>query len=351
MSPRIREQITFMTLGLCFLANSGFSGPVPLRIAQSTNIIFLATDPLPSAGALFIFQAPDLNSLGTAPSVLFETNSAGNFLLSAPASVPTPAQSFFFAYQWPGRSASEFGSPEYAPAQAPPPLILITSGLPNSLSNGQFFTVDCFLTDPTGQVLPISGPVQFFVARKSDATLHPTARAVPKGAALDTGHLRTQISVQCGSSLAGYTLGLGPVTFGATNVAILLPALSLGTDPLSSPSSESLSQLLQSRRSAALDPDASWSFPLYPATSCQITGTYGEWRGKFNQEVHTGLDLAVPTNTPVLASRSGVVSCITTTSNLAGCVTIDHGHGSFTRYAGLDPEAIAVVSGQAVPVP
>jgi len=109
-----------------------------------------------------------------------------------------------------------------------------------------------------------------------------------------------------------------------------------------------LLQIPQSVRSSAIDTNSSWSCPIPAGASYQVGGTYGEWRGTFNQEVHTGLDLVPKSNASVLASRGGVVSYLATVPNAGSRLVIDHGDGWFSGYAGLDPASVLVLPGQAV---
>ena len=160
---------------LCFLATSSFADTVRLRLLPSTNAVIVTADPISEAGALFVFQAPNLPSLTETPAICFQANTPGSLWLP----VEQSDQSYFFAVHWPGRSVGEFGSPEYAPDQPPPGMILIASGLPDSLAAGQAFTVDFFVTDPAGHLLNLSGPGQVFVVRRADGSLYPDAQVIP----------------------------------------------------------------------------------------------------------------------------------------------------------------------------
>ena len=346
MRMRIPHKGFLGTLACCALATSGLAASVQLRMVLNTNSPFLTADWVSEPGALFVFQTPTLPVFATNTTTFFATNTPGNVWLPAKPASGAPSQNFFFAVHWPGRSMAEFGSPEYVPAQAPPGMILITSGLPDNLVAGPAFTVDFFVTDPTGQLLNASGPVQILVVRRTDGTLHPDAQVIPASQQLVAGHLRAQLYVQSTTSLDGFTLGIGPVTYGGTAAAVLPATLNLGANTLPTPSAAALLQLLESGRSSAADPNSSWSCPLSPGTSYSVGGTFGEWRGKFNQEVHTGLDLMAAPNVSVLASRGGIVSYLATLPGTGSCVVIDHGDGWFSCYAGLDAAAITVTSGQ-----
>lgn len=83
-----------------------------------------------------------------------------------------------------------------------------------------------------------------------------------------------------------------------------------------------------------------------------IAAGHFSWSAKFGQPgplwasgVHTGLDLAAPVGTQVLAARDGVVS-ISHPEWAGNLVTIDHGDGLATRYAHLS--AIFVKQGETV---
>ncbi len=348
MKAWIPQKAILGTLVLCILAASSFGAAVPLRMVLNTNSPFLAADWVSEPGALFVFQTPSLPMVPANTATVFKTNTPGAVWLTAKAANEATSEGFFFAVHWPGRSVDEFGSPEYILDQPPPGMILITSGLPDSLAAGPAFTVDFFVTDPTGQLLNVAGPVQILVLRRIDGTVHPDAQVLPAAQQLSGGHLRAQIYVQSTTSLDGYTLGIGPVTNGGITAGVLPSVFNLGPNPLATPTAAALLQILESGRSAATDPNSAWSCPLPPGTNYSVGGTFGEWRGKFNQEVHTGLDLVGAPTTPVLASRGGIISYLASLPD-AGCsVVIDHGDGWFSRYAGLDASSIAVAPGQAV---
>jgi formylglycine-generating enzyme required for sulfatase activity/murein DD-endopeptidase MepM/ murein hydrolase activator NlpD len=348
MKAWIPRKVALGALVFCTLITSSFAASVQLRMVLITNTPFLTADWVSEPGALFVFQTPTLPVVATNTATFFQTNTPGNVWLPARLDSGAANQNYFFAVHWPGRSVDEFGSPEYVPTQPPPVMILLTSGLPDSLAAGPVLLVDFFVTDPTGQLLDVSGSVQIFVVRRTDSALHPNAQVVPAAQQLAGGHLRAQIHLQSATSLDGYTLGVGPVTRGGTTVGVLPAAFNLGSNPLPTPSAAALLQILESARSSAIDPDGSWSCPLPPGASYSVGGTYGEWRGKFNQEVHTGLDLVAAPNTSVLAPRGGIVSYLGTLPEAGSSVVIDHGDGWFSCYAGLDANSIVVAPGQAV---
>jgi len=63
-------------------------------------------------------------------------------------------------------------------------------------------------------------------------------------------------------------------------------------------------------------------------------------------KLHTGIDMAVPKNTPVYAAESGVVIVAQTWSGYGNCVIINHGGGLWTLYGHLNK--ILVEKGQTV---
>ena len=83
---------------LCFLATSSFADTVRLRLLPSTNAVIVTADPISEAGALFVFQAPNLPSLTETPAICFQANTPGSLWLP----VEQSDQSYFFAVHWPG---------------------------------------------------------------------------------------------------------------------------------------------------------------------------------------------------------------------------------------------------------
>jgi formylglycine-generating enzyme required for sulfatase activity len=100
-----------LILAICAGATSGFSDAVQLRMALNTNAPFLTASPFLGAGALFVYQAPDLGSLAASPALFFQTNTPCALWLPAGPPSAAPSQSFFFAVYCPGRSVSQFGGP------------------------------------------------------------------------------------------------------------------------------------------------------------------------------------------------------------------------------------------------
>ncbi len=83
-------------------AATGFASGLPVRIETGPKP--LALDPLPQVGAVFVFAAPDLPSLGTSPGILFQSNTPlpEGLRLAPPTSLPFTQQGFFRAAFWPG---------------------------------------------------------------------------------------------------------------------------------------------------------------------------------------------------------------------------------------------------------
>ena len=79
-----------------------------------------------------------------------------------------------------------------------------------------------------------------------------------------------------------------------------------------------------------------------------ITGSFGERIDPFNGEgaFHSGVDIAVPYGTPILAPADGVVEFADTLGGYGRSILVDHGHGITTRYGHL--ASFAVVAGQHV---
>jgi len=73
-----------------------------------------------------------------------------------------------------------------------------------------------------------------------------------------------------------------------------------------------------------------------------LTAHFGEMDGRFLKP-HSGVDVAAPRGTPVLATAAGVVAEVVSDPILGNAVEIDHLNGFVTRYAHL--EAITVKRG------
>ena len=326
--------------------------PPQLRLDRRTNALELTVSSLSSTGALFIYQATNLQTLVDSPSLVFETNNASTNDVAVRV---TPAagfgqQAFFSAAHWPGLSTDAFGDPENYPDEPSPEAVLVTAGVPEPLVSGQQFTVDFFIIDPAGQLLNLTQAVSVRVLRESDGAFHPNAQVSPSGGQLDGGHLRLTITVTASTSLEGYTLGLGPGGVTLLNLtSFLKTAFTISTN-ISVTTSNDLYLALEARRTANTDPNPVWGYPL-SGTNYPVVGTFGEWRGDGNTRVHKGLDLAALT-ARVYPSRSGTVSFVGLVSQnkpcLGHCVVIDHGGGWFSLYLHLATNTIGVKVGQAV---
>lgn len=83
----------------------------------------------------------------------------------------------------------------------------------------------------------------------------------------------------------------------------------------------------------------------YPTSNAWVSQRYQDKRAG---KVHSGIDLAAPKNTPVIASASGVVTMAKSHGNWGNMITIAHGDGYETRYAHLNE--ICVAEGEQVSV-
>jgi len=342
-----------LLLPSCLFTAHAQSFPPQLRLDRRANALELTVSSLSATGALFIYQAPDLQTLVDSPSLLFETNIVSTNNVRVPIASPSsPTNSAFFsAANWPGRSTGEFGDPEYAPDTAPPTMILISSGVPGALTNAQTFTADFFVTDTTGQGLALNASATVLVLRGIDGQRHPDAAVTPSGGQMTNGHLRLTLMIQATTPLDGYTLGL-ELAFSSSNGAkalttVQLQALVLDNSIQCQPG-QTPKQCLDAWRLAKTDTNPSWGYPLAGGNH-QVAGTFGEGRGNNNSNVHKGLDLVALPNTSVYPSRSGVVSFIgpvTTNKPCLGyCIVIDHGDGWFSLYLHLDGNSIILQEG------
>jgi murein DD-endopeptidase MepM/ murein hydrolase activator NlpD len=94
----------------------------------------------------------------------------------------------------------------------------------------------------------------------------------------------------------------------------------------------------------------------WPVASPRVTQTFGDTdfarNGGYNGKGHNGIDLGMPTGTPLKAALGGVVAGTGNTDAIRGCysfgkwILIKHGNGLSTLYAHLSQ--IGVSSGQAV---
>jgi murein DD-endopeptidase MepM/ murein hydrolase activator NlpD len=82
---------------------------------------------------------------------------------------------------------------------------------------------------------------------------------------------------------------------------------------------------------------------VMPVAGASITGSFGETRPG---HLHEGIDLAVPTGTPVDAARGGRVIYAGPSGGYGIRVDVDHGNGIVTRYGHLSK--LLVTLGQSV---
>jgi murein DD-endopeptidase MepM/ murein hydrolase activator NlpD len=92
-------------------------------------------------------------------------------------------------------------------------------------------------------------------------------------------------------------------------------------------------------------------FPIFPVQGGRVTGGYGVRNNPFDEfafaEFHSGLDVAVPQGTPVVAAAKGVVTFANWDGGYGIVVMLKHADGEVaTRYAHLS--AINVSPGQTV---
>jgi murein DD-endopeptidase MepM/ murein hydrolase activator NlpD len=85
-----------------------------------------------------------------------------------------------------------------------------------------------------------------------------------------------------------------------------------------------------------------------PLATIEVTSGYGPRRDPFlgQSAMHTGVDLAAGSGTPVYATGPGTVILAGTNGGYGKMVEIDHGNGVLTTYAHLS--AISVREGQVV---
>ena len=93
-----------IVLSSCLFTVRAQSPPLQLRLESRTNALELTVSSLSATGALFIYQAADLQTLVDSPSLLFETNTLSTNDLRVPITPPggLANQAFFSAAQWPG---------------------------------------------------------------------------------------------------------------------------------------------------------------------------------------------------------------------------------------------------------
>jgi hypothetical protein len=89
-----------------------------------------------------------------------------------------------------------------------------------------------------------------------------------------------------------------------------------------------------------------WTYP----TAGPVTSGFGV-RGNptgAGEQLHAGVDLAPPCDTPILAAAAGVVVRAGPSSGYGNLVVVDHGGGVVTRYGHMHDDGVLVVIGQHV---
>ena len=346
-------------LTVAFTGQSQTSAPiVPLKLQSGTNGINLIVGNLSQTGALFLQTAPDLWSLSTNATSLLQTNTQTTNGLQLQVASPgiLPNQAFFSAIFFPGQSLDDFGDPENDDSDASATMLLYTSGMPDSLTNGLPFSVAFLVADPTGQPLSLSGTVTFLVVSSADGSLHPDAVVNPQTGQMTNGFLEIQLTVNAKTSLNGYTLILNVSTDSNAQGGVrplnlkssffLTNGFDVGPGPVYFSGQQMTSALSLLRTTYADLLPNSWNPPL--TSYSKVSGSFGEWRGDTNISYHHGLDLPAPIISTVYASRSGIVAGTNNIPGVGFYVNVDHGDGWFSRYLHLDGAHILVRPGQPV---
>lgn len=140
-------------VSIIFHEQSLCGGP-QLRLENRTN---LTVSSLSSTGALFVFQATNVDALADSRALLFQTNNPTTNDVSIPVNFSSSAanRGFFSAAHWPGVSTADFGDPENHPVEVSPDKVLLTAGVREALETGKEFTVDFLVTDSAGNLLDI----------------------------------------------------------------------------------------------------------------------------------------------------------------------------------------------------
>lgn len=102
------------------------------------------------------------------------------------------------------------------------------------------------------------------------------------------------------------------------------------------PGAQALEALRQ--REAIVSPSGKLLRNFSWPTTGRISSRFGERWGR----MHYGLDIAVPTGTPIRAAAAGTVTYASSMGTYGILVMIDHGHGVETRYAHLSRVAVRV---------
>lgn len=126
----------------------------------------------------------------------------------------------------------------------------------------------------------------------------------------------------------------------------LEPISKLDISPIQLSTDEEISDITEAIpviESISYKPTHQLMIPL-PSGSYIETAPYGQWRGSY---AHTGVDLAAPTGTIVLAADAGTVSYADWAGGYGYLIIIDHGNGRETYYSHLS--AIGTQVGTQVP--
>jgi murein DD-endopeptidase MepM/ murein hydrolase activator NlpD len=126
------------------------------------------------------------------------------------------------------------------------------------------------------------------------------------------------------------------------------------TPPVTLPSPPPLDGWNDYEALAAGGGQGGFAWPVAPRTRPPVTQPFGctDVAGEpysatcATHRVHTGVDLGVPTGTPVLASKAGVARTFRSASGYGWYVLLVHGDGVYTLYAHLS--RILVSDGQVV---
>lgn len=97
-----------------------------------------------------------------------------------------------------------------------------------------------------------------------------------------------------------------------------------------------ISEILSKQRDLLVDIPTLW--PVKDGRG-RISAVFGPEENPFTHgfRLHTGLDVAAPRNTPVVATANGKVHSVTFEPNgLGNCVTLNHKYGFLTRYGHLN---------------
>ena len=312
----------------------------------------------PNAGALLLFQAPELTTLASTPVITLVTNApVGTDLRLALA----PAQrAFFYAIRKANVPLADFFVPTI-PDEPTEPYALWTLGLPTNLVSGTSYTADFLLVVTTNQLANVNGPATLSVVRQTDGSPHPDAIVSPSQITFEQGACRTNVQVTASTSLTGYVIGVtlpdaAPAAsavpqarrvVASTPRLVRVPVILVPTAP---PSRFDAFTMALAEVRAYVDA-AFWSSPL-PVSSPEVAGTFGEWRGHKragvpHANVHAGLDLVASAGTTVSAARGGIVRKNDGVA-LGRYIIVDHLDGTYTRYLHLSPSVTAPAVGSYV---